>query len=100
MFRSQHQTELLMWLYLHPGTEYSVSELAQRLAVPLSTLHREVVRLDEASLIISRTLGRNGPIHANTDHPAAQALTRLLEVAFAPARSSLRRSRSRAPMRS
>ncbi len=73
-----------MWLYLHPDTEYGVSDLADRLRVPLSTLHREVVRLDEAGLIVSRTLGRNRLIRANTDHPAAQALAQLLEVTFGP----------------
>lgn len=73
-----------MWLYLHPDSEYGVSDLADRLAVPLSTLHREVVRLDEAGLVVSRTLGRNRLIRANFDHPAAEALTRLLEVTFGP----------------
>ena len=38
-----------------PDTASSVSDLATRLGVPLSTLHREVVRLDEAGLITSRT---------------------------------------------
>lgn len=84
VFRSQHQAELLMWLYLHPDGEYGVSDLAERLNVPLSTLHREVVRLDSADLIGSRTLGRNRLIRANTDHPAAKALTQLLEVTFGP----------------
>lgn len=84
VFRSQHQAELLMWLYLHPGTEYGVSDLAERLGVPLSTLHREVVRLDTAGLIVSRSLGRNRLISANADHPAAKALTQLLEVTFGP----------------
>ncbi len=73
-----------MWLYLHPDTEYGVSDLASGLGVPLSTLHREVVRLDEAGLISSRTLGRNRLIRANTAHPAAKALTQLLEVTFGP----------------
>ncbi|MGH3414657.1 MAG: winged helix-turn-helix domain-containing protein [Marmoricola sp.] len=84
MFRSQHQAELLMWLYLHPDAEYGVSDLAERVGVPLSTLHREVVRLDEAGLIVSRTLGRNRLIRAAADHPAATALTQLLEVTFGP----------------
>ncbi len=84
VFRSQHQAELLMWLMLHPEEEYGVSDLATRLGVPLSTLHREVVRLDEAGLIASRTLGRNRLLRANTDHPAASALTQLLEVTFGP----------------
>lgn len=84
VFRSQHQAELLMWLMLHPEQEYGVSDLAARLGVPLSTLHREVVRLDEAGLVASRTLGRNRMVRANMDHPAASALTQLLEVTFGP----------------
>jgi predicted nucleotidyltransferase len=84
VFRSQHQAELLMWLMLHPDQEFGVTELATRLGVPLSTLHSEVVRLDGAGLIVSRTLGRNRLLRANTDHPAAAALTQLLEVTFGP----------------
>lgn len=84
VFRSQHQAELLMWLMLHPDQEFGVSDLAVRLGVPLSTLHREVVRLDEAGLISSRPLGRNRLVRANIGHPAAPALTKLLEVTFGP----------------
>lgn len=84
VFRSQHQAELLTWLLMHPDEEFGVSDLASRLRVPLSTLHREVVRLDEAGLITSRTLGRNRLLRANTSHPAAAALTQLLEVTFGP----------------
>jgi hypothetical protein len=73
-----------MWLMLHPEQEYGVSELAARLGVPLSTLHREVIRLDKAELIASRTHGRNRLIRANLDHPAARALTQLLEITFGP----------------
>ena len=73
-----------MWLMLHPDQEFGVSELAGRLGVPLSTLHREVVRLDTAGLIVSRTLGRNRLLRANTSHPGAPALTQLLEVTFGP----------------
>lgn len=84
LFRSQHQAELLMWLYLHADQEFGVSELAGRIGVPLSTLHGEVVRLDEAGLISSRTQGRNRLLRANPDHPAATALAALLEVTFGP----------------
>ncbi|TAK69713.1 MAG: ArsR family transcriptional regulator [Actinomycetota bacterium] len=84
VFRSQHQAELLMWLLLHPDQEYGVSDLAERLDVPLSTLHREVVRLDAAGLVTSRALGRNRLIRANTEHPAAGALTQLLQITFGP----------------
>ncbi len=84
VFRSQHQAELLMWLLLHPEQEYGLTEMADRLHLPLSTLHREVIRLDEAGLVASRTLGRNRMIRANVDHPAAKALTQLLEITFGP----------------
>lgn len=84
IFRSQHQAELLMWLLLHPEQEFGVSDLATRLGVPLTTLHREVVRLDEARLILSRTQGRNRLIRANVDHPAADSLAKVLEVTFGP----------------
>jgi hypothetical protein len=44
-FPSRPQAELLMWLLLHPEQEFGVSDPAARLGMPLSTLHREVVRL-------------------------------------------------------
>jgi hypothetical protein len=73
-----------MWLFLHAEEEFGVSDLARRLGVPLSTLHREVVRLDEAGLIRSRAIGRNRLVRANPSHPATTALTQLLEVTFGP----------------
>lgn len=84
IFRSQHQAELLTWLMLHPNQEYSVTNLAKQLKVPLSTLHGEVVRLVESGLIDSRTLGRNRMLRANMAHPASDPLRRLLEVSFGP----------------
>lgn len=84
VFRSQHQAELLMWLMLHPDHEYGVSELAERLGVPLSTLHREVVRPRPRRTGHDRTLGRNRMIRANMQHPASRALTQLLEITFGP----------------
>lgn len=73
-----------MWLLLHPEQEYGVIEMAARLGVPLSTLHREVIRLDEAGMVASRTQGRNRLIRADVEHPAANALPQLLEITFGP----------------
>jgi predicted nucleotidyltransferase len=84
VLRSRHQAELLTWLYLHPGAEYSVTELAARLEVPLTTVHREVVRLDEAHLTTSRSQGRNRLVRADVSHAAARPLTQLLEITFGP----------------
>jgi DNA-binding Lrp family transcriptional regulator len=84
IFRSRHQADLLTWLLLHSDREYTVTELAKRLDVPLTTLHREAQRLVDADLIRGRTVGRSRLLRANPAHRAAASLTRLLEVTFGP----------------
>ncbi|MEU7868289.1 winged helix-turn-helix domain-containing protein [Dactylosporangium sp. NPDC049140] len=84
LFRSQHQAELLTWLYLHPRDEYQATELAGRLGVPLSTFHREAQRLVTAGLIHDRRVGRTRLLRAATDHPVAKALSHLLLLTFGP----------------
>ncbi|SOC53711.1 hypothetical protein SAMN05421879_10280 [Ornithinimicrobium cerasi] len=73
-----------MWLFLHPQEEYGVTQLAERLCAPVSTLHREVVRLEAAGLITSRSLGRNRLLRANMGHPASRPLAELLDLTFGP----------------
>jgi AraC-like DNA-binding protein len=84
IFRSQHQAALLAWLFLHPEDEYSLTELAKRLDVPLTTLQREAQRLVGAGILQDRTLGRARLLRANSSNRAATPLTQLLEVTFGP----------------
>ena len=84
LFRSQHQAELLTWLYLHPRDEYPATELATRLGVPLSTLHREAQRLVTAGLVHDRKVGRTRLLRAATEHRVAHALSQLLLLTFGP----------------
>jgi len=84
IFRSQHQAELLAWLLLHPEHEYTLTELAKRLDIPLTTLQREAQRLVGAGILQDRTLGRARLLRANLSNRAAAPLTQLLEVTFGP----------------
>jgi hypothetical protein len=84
IFRSQHQASLLAWLLLHPQHEYTLTDLARRLDVPLTTLQREAQRLVRAGLLRDRTVGRARLLQANTDNRAAAPLTQLLELTFGP----------------
>jgi len=84
IFRSQHQAALLAWLLLHPEDEYTLTELAKRLGVPLTTLQREAQRLVGAGILQDRTLGRARLLRANLNNRAAAPLTQLLEVTFGP----------------
>lgn len=84
IFRSRHQAEVLTWLFLHPNQEFTVTDLAARLEVPLTTVHRETQRLIEAGLLSARAVGRSRLLAANSDSRAAEPLTRLLELTFGP----------------
>lgn len=84
IFRSQHQAELLTWLFLRPTEEFTLSELARRLAVSGGTLHAEATRLIDAGLISDRMIGRSRLLRANLDARAAAPLAELLAVTFGP----------------
>jgi hypothetical protein len=84
VFRSQNQAEILALILLHPDQEFSLTDLSRRLKAPLTSIHREVDRLAEATLVGERTVGRNRMVRANPDHPASEPLTRLLEFSFGP----------------
>ena len=70
IFRSKLQAELLAWLYLHAESEFTVAQLAERLGVSVSTLHREAERLATAGLIRIRLVGRTRLLAATADHRA------------------------------
>lgn len=84
IFRSNHQAELLAALLLHPDRDYSVTELATSLRVPLSTLHREVGRLEDAGLIKSRAVGRSRLLSVNTASRLVPSLTELILATYGP----------------
>lgn len=75
---------MLAWLLLHPDDEYTLTELAKRLKVPLTTLQREAQRLVEAGILQDRTVGRARLVRANVAHPVAAPLTQMLQVTFGP----------------
>src|SRR5262249_1355222 len=84
IFRSQHQALLLAALFLHPGREYGISELARQLDVPVSTLHREVDRLIRAGIVAERTVGRTRLLSAQTASRLSRPLTELLMLTYGP----------------
>lgn len=84
ILRSRHQADLLTLLYLHPDQEYTLTELASRLAIPLTTVQREVGRLVESDLISERRVGRSRLVSANARSRYARPLTELLTLAFGP----------------
>ncbi len=84
IFRSRQQADLLTRLFLRPDQDHTATALATQLAVPLTSAHRELQRLEEAGLVIGRQVGRSRLLRANLTHPAAAALTQLLLITFGP----------------
>ena len=83
VFRSQLQGELLARVLLSPG-QLSMSDLARVLGAPVSTVAREVVRLEDAGLLVTRRIGRARLVACNDGNPATGPLRDLVMIAFGP----------------
>lgn len=84
LLRTDLQGDLLAALFLHPETEYTLTDLARHLDAGLSTVHTEVERLAEAGLLDERRIGRARLVRANADHPLTPSLTELLTLTYGP----------------
>jgi len=83
IFRSQLQGELLAVVLLSEQ-ERSVSELAAMLRAPVPTVAREVARLEEAGLLVSRRVGTARLVRANSASTLTEPLTELVLRSFGP----------------
>jgi DNA-binding transcriptional ArsR family regulator len=75
---------MLTLLLLHPDTEYTLSEVAGNLNLPLTTVQREAARLAGSGLIRERRVGRSRLVSANPASRYTRPLTELVSLAFGP----------------
>jgi DNA-binding transcriptional ArsR family regulator len=84
ILRSRHLADILTVLLLHPDVEYSLSDIARTLGLPLTTVQREVTRLSNAQLIKERRVGRSRLVSADLSSRYARPLAELVTLAFGP----------------
>lgn len=84
ILRSLHLAEILTVLFLHPDAEYTLSELAATLDLPLTTVQREVTRLSGAQLVRERRVGRSRLVSADLSSRYSRPLAELVTLAFGP----------------
>lgn len=84
IFRSDLQGRLLALLYVDPDAEFAISDLAERLGVHVSTVQREVDRLERAGLVTSRRIGRARLARADLTSPYSQELGALVRKVYGP----------------
>jgi predicted nucleotidyltransferase len=75
---------LLALILLHPDKEWTISELAAKLAIPLTTAQAEVARLAAGGVLSTRKLGKARLVRVNTASPSVAPLTQLTLVTFGP----------------
>jgi DNA-binding transcriptional ArsR family regulator len=84
VFRSRLQGELLALLLGDPRTERTVDELAGRTGQPYQTVGNEVRRLQDAGLVVARSVGRTKLLRADEDSPYFGPLAQLALMSFGP----------------
>jgi predicted nucleotidyltransferase len=85
LFRSDGQARILIELFLaDPGTELSITDLAEQAGVAYGSVHREVTRLLAAGLLAERRVGAIRLIHANGQNPLVEPLRSLIQAAAGP----------------
>ena len=78
LFRSEQQLRILAELFGGAATELAIGELANRAGVAQATASREVARLAQHGLVVTRALGRNTLVSANWELPWAKDLRSIL----------------------
>jgi DNA-binding transcriptional ArsR family regulator len=75
---------LLAWIYLHPETTYSVTELANQFKVSQSTISREADQLVQSGLVVEERRGNLRLLRADLSHLLVRPLTELLALTYGP----------------
>ncbi|WP_084182326.1 nucleotidyltransferase domain-containing protein [Mycolicibacterium austroafricanum] len=83
ILRSQLQGELLALLYLHPESEYSLTEAAAQIGASVRAVHHEVGRLADAGLVQDHRRGNMRLVRA-ADTRLSRPLTELLALTYGP----------------
>ena len=83
LLRSRLQAEVLTLVLLNPQQEWSLTELASRAGVSVSSVQREITRAQQAGVVGSRRLGNVRLVKA-ADSPLTASLTELLLRSFGP----------------
>lgn len=84
LLRSDAQGDILALLFLNPGDEFTIAQVAKRTHALLATVHREITRFIDTGIAADRYLGRAHLVRANTTHPLAGPLTELLLLSYGP----------------
>ncbi|MBI1352122.1 MAG: ArsR family transcriptional regulator [Actinomycetales bacterium] len=84
ILRSRTQGEVLAALLIDPAREWTITELAARLHLPLTTAQSEIARLETGGLVHSRKVGRSRLVQPDLSNPVVTPLTQIIMLTFGP----------------
>lgn len=84
LLRSPVQGDIIAWLFLHPDTPITLTDLAQRVNTSVPTAMREVNRLAKAGLLVEERIGATRHVRPNTTTPLFRPLADLMSVTYGP----------------
>jgi hypothetical protein len=85
ILRSHHQGQLLADILLHPDEETTLTDLARRLGMAVSTAHLEIGRLVDAGILRERLVGRSRLVSANRSSRLFAPLSQIMLLTYGPA---------------
>lgn len=84
ILRSRTQGEILAALLADPAREWTITELAENVSRPLTSVQSEVTRLEAGGLLRSRKVGRSRVVRPDTENPIVAPLTQIIMLTFGP----------------
>jgi predicted nucleotidyltransferase len=84
LLRNSAQGDVLAQTLLHPGREFSLSDLRRLTGHGLSMVHKEVNLLVDGGVLLDRRAGRTRQVSANLDYPLIGPLTTIVEATYGP----------------
>lgn len=85
VFRSRSAATVLVLTHLG-DREYSIADLARHAGTDTGSMTREVARLEQAGVLVSRRVGRTKLVSANREAPFYPALLDLVTITLGPAK--------------
>ena len=71
-------------VFLHPGEEFTVTELARRTGVSQPVVHKEVSRLIDAEVLSDRREGNNRLVRVNQSHLLYSPAAEIIQATYGP----------------
>lgn len=84
LLRSRAQGDIIAWVILHPGEQFSLTQIADAVDVSVPTVMREIDRLEDAGLVSVSRSGNQRMVEAETTNKVYRPLADLLAVTFGP----------------